>query len=201
MNSCFASDACGGERCSLPTRLAVQSGSLIGFIQRLERDAKSRCEVIRERERREREERERQEAEQRRIAEAEAARKLAEAKRAERAANTVRLTICNTSSHDRIWVSILYYDYNESDWIVEGWWNLARQGCAYIGDHVRRGYIYFYGHSAGERYVWRGNHGLCVSWSRFRRAQTKGYNCNSNSHRRFIDTFVLDGEYRRDFGD
>ncbi len=43
MTTCFAADACGGDRCSLQVRLAVANGPLIGFIQGFELEARSRC--------------------------------------------------------------------------------------------------------------------------------------------------------------
>src|SRR5262249_35313365 len=128
MQSCFTTDECGGERCSLPLRLTVAKGLLIDRIQKHEEDAAPPCAAQRERER---------------IAnlEAERARQRREEElRVERRRNqTFQLTICNHATKGIIWVAIAYIDYDVSNWIVEGWWSLPQGQCTYIGDRFTRG--------------------------------------------------------------
>jgi len=190
MQSCFSADECGGERCSLPLRLAVANGPLISRIQTHEADANRKCSAKRERERLAmlEVERERQRRQDEMRAEA-------------RRAATFRLTLCNLSSNNPIWIAIYYWDYDDSNPIVEGWWNVPRGECSYVGDRFKRGWIKFYAHSSGERYVWRGDFGLCVAWNRFRRINTAGISCPTSRHRLFRQVEVTDREYTRNFTD
>jgi uncharacterized membrane protein len=133
----------------------------------------------------------RQEEERRREAE------LAAERRAE---NTVKFKACNQSSKGKIYFVMMYYDYDASDWIVEGWWHIPQGGCIYVGDQVRRGTVYFYAHANRERYVWSGSFGLCVSWDRFRRVN-KPRSCSSKNFRRFIEKYIDQSEYEQNFVD
>ncbi len=184
MRSCFVNDECGGEQCSLPLRLAVGAGRLLSFIQKEEQQAARACSARRERER---------------LAKAEAerlAREQEEERRQELRRNqTFRLTLCNKSGRGRIWIVLSYYDYDASNWVVEGWWSLDNGDCNYINDHFRRGTLYFYAHNANEAWVWKGDFGLCLSWSRFRRINAGHFNCDAANHRMFRHVDVNDSEY------
>jgi uncharacterized membrane protein len=181
MRNCFISNECGGEQCSLSLRLAVAKGPLMSFIQRQEQDASRSCNARLERERIAKIEAEREEQ-----------RREEETRRQIRQDSTVRLTLCNRSAYDKIWVVLSYYDYDAGNWIVEGWWPITRGDCTYFGDQFRRGTTYFYAHTAGENRVWRGDFGLCVTWSRFRRVN-RGTTCSSREYR-FFRHVEINGE-------
>lgn len=188
MRTCFNSDECGGERCSLPSRLAIANGPLIGYIQKLEQEASRICTAKQERER---------------IARLEAERDLQrrqdELRAQTRRNQTIKLSLCNHSNQARINVSLAYYDYDESNWVGEGWWIVSRGNCSYIGDRFKRGTVYFYAYGPGERSVWSGDFGLCVEWSRFRRLDRGKYSCDSSRHRKFRQREINASEYSLDF--
>jgi uncharacterized membrane protein len=184
MRTCFSNDECGGERCSLPLRLAVGNGPLISYIQKVEQEAGRQCTAKKERE------------QQAAIdAEREQQRRAEELRAQARRDATFKLTVCNRSTHPKIWITLSYYDYDEKDWIVEGWWAVNRGNCDYIGDRFRRGTFYYYAHAPGEKYVWAGDFGLCVRWTRFRRVNTGGFKCGSSEHRKFRTHDTRSDEY------
>jgi uncharacterized membrane protein len=191
MRSCFAGDECGGERCSLPLRLTVGASPLLTHIQRTEQEAARRCSAKLERKRQEELEAER--ARQRRIEEVRAQMRRDE---------TYRLRLCNRSRFSKIWVALAYYDYDERDWVVEGWWDVGRGDCDYIGDRFKRGKLYFYAYTSASRGAWSGDFGLCVNTVRFRRVgNNKGVVCPSERHRKFRIREVTGSEYDLGFDD
>lgn len=189
MTACFGRDPCGGESCSFPLRLAIGTGSLLRHIEIYEKNAKVSCDANRDRERLARLEIEREQERERENA----ARQL-------RASRTTRLTLCNNSSKGTIFIAISYFDYDASDWIVEGWWSVRQGECNYIGDNFARGQTYFYAQTAKERYVWAGLVGLCINWGKFRRVN-KGMRCSANRYRKFIEKTIDEEEYRQRFID
>lgn len=188
MRSCFSSDECGGERCSLPLRLAVGNGPLITHIQRSEQEAGRRCTAKQERERQAALDAER--ARQRRLDE-----QRADARRDA----TFKLTLCNRSRHANIWVTLSYFDYDQNDWIVEGWWGVDKGDCDYIGDRFRRGNFYFYAYTAGGQWTWSGDLGLCTQPVKFRRVGNGKVTCPTDRFRKFRNRQVTSSEYTLSF--
>jgi uncharacterized membrane protein len=183
MRKCFLSDECGGEKCSLSTRLAVNSGPLINSIQVIEREASRQCRMRQDRERVAREEAERE----RRVREEELRRELRESR-------TVEFGVCNFSAQSKVDVAVSYYDYDAGNWIIEGWWTIDQGRCAHLGDRFRRGKIYYYAANPGETRVWSGDFSLCITMSRFRVVNT-GLTCNADRLRQFRTLDIDTREY------
>jgi uncharacterized membrane protein len=184
MRNCLSNDPCGGERCSLPLRVAISAGPLLKQVEQSEKETVLACTAKQQRELNERLEAGRQ-----------TQRRLEEARVQARRDNTFKLTICNRSNLPQIHVALSYYDYDANGWVREGWWHVDRGDCNYIGDRFKRGTLYFYAANPKQTLAWSGDFGLCVVWTRFRDLNRPGITCSGDKFRKFRHRDIFESEY------
>lgn len=94
---------------------------------------------------------------------------------------TFRLTVCNKSSERELYVAV--HGRQGDDWIVEGWWTVARGACDALVT-LRKGEFHVF--AEGGSTEWSGDFPICVAYpGPFKRVNTAGYTCDSKLLKKF----------------